>query len=214
MNLREGTRRLALLLGVVGAIFGGFVSYFQLQSTMRQRADHQQFEQLASSQIVQDARNCLKGVLSERGCDEEKTDRWDDYRVSPFFPDSKAISLPGGRIRDYPKSMSEEQMEKVLQKEFPPGSTDVRQEQPTRATWETFPPYAVNQGGIKIVHWDSNLGIASIETEGGKTLYPTPAPAWWTYLLIAFFPIVGFFIPWGAVRAIGWVGAGFAESSK
>jgi len=27
MNLKEGTRRLALLLGVVGAILGGFASY-------------------------------------------------------------------------------------------------------------------------------------------------------------------------------------------
>ena len=32
MNLKEGTRRLALLLGVVGAILGGFASYLVLQT--------------------------------------------------------------------------------------------------------------------------------------------------------------------------------------
>jgi hypothetical protein len=29
------------------------------------------------------------------------------------------------------------------------------------------------------------------------------------YLLIAFFPVIGFFILWGTIRAIGWVGAVF-----
>jgi len=40
MNLREGTRRLALLLGVVGTIFGGFASYMELQTVQNQRARH------------------------------------------------------------------------------------------------------------------------------------------------------------------------------
>lgn len=49
MNLREGTRRLALLLGVVGVLLGGFASYVELQSTIGQRAAHNRFEQLANS---------------------------------------------------------------------------------------------------------------------------------------------------------------------
>ncbi len=56
--------------------------------------------------------------------------------------------------------------------------------------------------------------VSSIETEDGQTLYPTPSPALWTYFLIALFPILGFFIPWGAIRAVGWVGAGFVQPSK
>jgi hypothetical protein len=38
MNLREGTRRLALLFGAVGAILGGFTSYMKLQTTLAQGA--------------------------------------------------------------------------------------------------------------------------------------------------------------------------------
>ena len=91
MNFREGTRRLAVLLGAVGAILGGFASYVELQSVIVQRASYNKFEQLAQSQAVRDARNCLKGVLSERGCNELKTGPWDNYRVSPFFPNSQAI---------------------------------------------------------------------------------------------------------------------------
>lgn len=35
-----------------------------------------------------------------------------------------------------------------------------------------------------------------------------------SYLLIAILPVLGFFLPWGAVRAFGWVIAGFVAGSK
>ena len=69
MNLREGTRRLALLLGVVGAIFGGFVSYFQLQSVTDQRARHNRFEQLANSDVVKQERKC-RSLGYPSGCSQ------------------------------------------------------------------------------------------------------------------------------------------------
>jgi hypothetical protein len=76
-----------------------------------------------------------------------------------------------------------------------------------------YTPSELNSGGIKTVHFE-NREIASIEPQGGQTLYPTPAPATWLYLLIALFPVLGFLIPWGAIRTIGWVGAGFVQSAK
>lgn len=145
MNLREGTRRLALLLGVAGAIAGGFASYVELQPVMRQRADHQRFEQLANSDVVQHERK-----------------------------DWFLVNLPPGYV---------------------PATSEVK------------------ASGIKTINWTKNLGIESIETEDGQTLYPTPAPSAWMYLLIAIFPIAGFFIPWGTIRAIGWVGVGFSQPS-
>jgi hypothetical protein len=72
----------------------------------------------------------------------------------------------------------------------------------------------VDGGGIKTIHWTKDLRAKSIWTQDRTWLYPTAAPAAREYLLVALFPILGFFIPWGAVRAIGWVGAGFAASSK
>lgn len=53
MNLREGTRRVALLLGVVGAIYGGFRSYPDLHFISEVRADNIKFEQLTASPVVQ-----------------------------------------------------------------------------------------------------------------------------------------------------------------
>jgi len=75
-------------------------------------------------------------------------------------------------------------------------------------------PSQVNKGGIMTINWGENYAVASIETADGETLSPTPAPAGWQYLLGALFPFLGFLIPWGAVRSIGWVLAGFVQPSK
>ena len=56
MNLKEGTRRLALILGAVGALLGGFASYMELQTVLSQRALHNKFERFANSDVVTQAR--------------------------------------------------------------------------------------------------------------------------------------------------------------
>jgi hypothetical protein len=134
MNLREGTRRLALLLGAVGAILGGYVSYLELQTVLNQRASHNKFEQLAVSEVVKQA---------------SKIDNNGKYSV------------------------------------YPPN------------------PYEVNKGGVKAIDWtdypgsDAFENVESIVTEDGQTLYPISAPSRWLYLLVAIFPIIGFFHPLG-----------------
>jgi hypothetical protein len=72
----------------------------------------------------------------------------------------------------------------------------------------------VNKEGIAVIHWTKSLAVASIETQDGQSLYPTPATGAWSYVAIALLPLLGFFIPWGAVRAIGWVAAGFVAGTK
>lgn len=150
MNLREGTRRLALLLGMAGAIFGGFLSYSELQSLMRQRSEHQQFEKLANT-------------------DEVKQER-------------KARQL-GWIVTD----------------------TDGRPVDPNASV--------INANGIGTIHWTADFAIEYIETQDGQMLFPAQLPGAWSYILIAVFPLLGFFIPWGVVRGLGWVVAGFVQPS-
>lgn len=69
----------------------------------------------------------------------------------------------------------------------------------------------VHEQGIMTIHWKKDLGVESIETEDGQTLYPTPAPVIQSYALIVLFPILGFLLPWGAIRGVEWVRAGFTE---
>jgi hypothetical protein len=208
VNLREGTRRLALLLGVAGAILGGFASYLELQPVMRQRADHQRFEQLANSSVAQQARKfCFDSSSPSEhgplmaapqvqgvppGLTEEPLPQYYD-------PDTgKPVAAPQGNLPPVPKGA----------KIIPPYCFIPIDDENAL----DYTPSELNSGAIKTVHFE-NREIASIETQNGQTLHPTSAPAAWMYSLIVFFPVFGFFIPWGAIRAIGWVVAGFVKPS-
>jgi hypothetical protein len=187
MNLREGTRRLALLLGVVGAIFGGFASYAELQSVLSQRERHVKFELLANSDHAQKERKCrLLGYAS--GCFQ--------------------IKLPPGA------TLVEQDQKKQAPAKFDPNAPYTAAPDDPYAATAIPIPSVVMKGGIKTINWSHDYGIDSIETEDGQTLYPTLAPSARLYLLVALFPVLGFFIPWGAIRAIGWVTAGFVASPK
>jgi hypothetical protein len=153
MNLREGTRRLALLLGVLGALGGSFVGYMEWQDIQSQRTRHERFEQLATS----DAVNHLS-----KDHQQKKGDPW------------------------------EANVKSVM-----PGCCGIKE-----VVWDTDNV------------WNDASGIYSIETEDGQTLRPTPTPPAWEYLFAILLPVLGFIIPWGAVRAIGWVVAGFVPSTK
>ena len=150
LNLKEGTRRTALLLGVVGALLGGFVSCMDLQSVWEQRVDHNRFERLANSDVVQQER---KKIADWKTIDPKTGERiqWGDH---------------------------------------------------------------VDKGDIKTIQWSTDNEVESIFTEDGQVLFPTAAPIAWEYLWIPLFTLLGFFVPWGAVRAIGWVMAGFVKSSS
>lgn len=149
MNLKEGTRRTALLLGGVGAILGGFVSCMDLQSVWDQRTNHNRFERLANSDVVQHERKTIANWTTIEPTTGERIE-WADQ---------------------------------------------------------------VDKGDIKTIQWSANNDIESITIEDGQMFFPTPAPSVWEYLWIPLFTLLGFFIPWGAIRAIGWVVVGFLKST-
>ncbi len=184
MNLREGTRRLALLLGVVGAIAGGFASYSELLTVLEQWARHNRFEQLAASPFVQHAQeSCYaSSPKPEHG-------PWDKYQAPQQIPPP----VPKGArfISEAPYC-------------FVPFDDP-------NAIYYT--PSESNSDGIRTVHFEDSE-IAAIKTSDGDIFYPTAATSAWLLLLIVLYPILGFLIPWGAVRAIGWVLAGFFQPLK
>lgn len=99
-----------------------------------------------------------------------------------------------------------------------PGASTTASTQPQLDWSKAQPlPSEVDKGGIKTINWTGDLGdlgVGSIDTEDGRTLYPEPAPSFWSYLLPLFFPVLGFFIPWGLVSAVVWVGAGFVDNQQ
>lgn len=163
MNLTEGTRRLSLLLGAVGATLCCLLSFGELQSDMRQKAEHQRFEQLVNSPLVRQERRTMQelapGIIPQTGED------WFEQNAPTYAPrDAK--------------------------------------------------PSTFASGEIKTINWTWNFEISSLELADGQTLYPTPARGAWSYGLIVILPLLGFFIPWGIVRAVGWAVAGFVQPVK
>jgi len=185
MNLKEGTWRLALLLGVVGAIFGGLLSFFQCQSIMRQREDHQRFQQLASSAIVGKARKACFGPGNQND--------WIDVPIGTNAPQRPVLDPASGE---------------------PVATNEAFCFWPTNESNAVDYILAEsNSSSLKTVHF-KNRELASIETTEKHTYYPTPAPSAWMYAEIALLPLLGFCLPWSIVRAIGWVVAGFVASPK
>ena len=179
MNLREGTGRLALLLGAVGTILGDFASGTEVQSVISQRTAHKMFEQLGNSDVVKQERKSLQSGPQIDPATGERANSIKEYSPQELWKLNSDHSNPPDTL-------------------------------PALSGWDSM----VQKGGIDTIVWGKGYVVACIEEENGQTLYPTPAPTWRTYFLNAIFPILGFFIPCGAIRAIGWVGAGFFQTPK
>lgn len=180
MNLREGMRRLALLLGVAGAILGGFASYIELRKTIRTKAEHNQFA-LVSSRI------------EELGKETQK-----EYPVNnDLNPASLGLRVLGKNPQFWP---------------WLSGNVSQRPELPK--PWEVYSARQAQPDPWESAAKQDDWRVWGIKSPDGQTLYPTPAPSVWSYFLIPILPALGFVVPWGAVRAIGWVGAGLVQPSK
>jgi hypothetical protein len=203
VNFKEGTRRLALFLGVVGAILGCFASYLELQSFLNQRTRYNRFEQLAASDVVQQERKC-RLLDHPGGCVQMK--------------------LPPGYALDKPKQGKYTDAD-IAEPSQTDDFADIAKPLPTgvppkfsAAEMEDSVPLSskVNAEGIKTINWSKGMsyGVESIDTEDGQTLYPTPAPNRWLYLFAAILPALGFALPWGLIRAVRWVGAGYFATTQ
>jgi hypothetical protein len=208
MNVKEGMRRLALLLGVLGATLGCFASYVVLRDAMSARARYKAFELLATSDVVQQERRSVQE--KHESFFRPWVGPWDQYRRPPKDIVATWKSFSPERRDELLAKMTPEQKHKLR--------TVIEQQTDEPPGWEVVPetpsPSEVNKGGIGTIRWTKDLGVESIQTADGATLYPTPAPTRWTYFLAAIFPVLGFVVPWGSVRVLEWVGVGFFEKPK
>jgi hypothetical protein len=60
MTFKRGMRRVALFVGVVGAVAGGVLSYIVIDGLISEQHRYDKFEQLSRIRIVQDMRNLLR----------------------------------------------------------------------------------------------------------------------------------------------------------
>jgi hypothetical protein len=226
VNLREGMRRLALLLGVVGAILGGFASYLELQSILNQKERHNKFEQFAKSDVVRQ---------------EQKS-----WPLTLLYTTDKALEafrkLPKNQQLDVIDHLTRKEKDELLAKlnckplqQEESIAAETRKDlvtDPKYPGWEVVPGpekdvsnacsaeasdppnSTINRNGINTIHWTKTLEVDFLDMADGQVLYAESAPNRWLYLLVVILPLLGFGLPWGLIRAVGWVGTGFFTSTK
>jgi hypothetical protein len=60
---------------------------------------------------------------------------------------------------------------------------------------------------------DQPFEIDSFEKASGEHIRKTDFPPFSDYLFVAVIPMLGFLVPWGLMKALAWVGAGFLKST-
>lgn len=189
MNLREGMRRLGLVLGALGFCAGCFGSYLYVEPLLRQRAE-------AKQKVIK--------------WDEHGTPIMSRYIVQA--PDGKTVSLEG------PAGASQQQVIAQVQKlyagqrksdlsKLSDAQLDALKKQLER---EEIP--ASKYGGIPVeAAKEAKEGLSPWLHYDDSALQA--APSIWRYLPALAFPFLGFLMPWGALKALTWIGTGFVSSS-
>jgi hypothetical protein len=188
MNFSEGMRRLGILLGALGGLVGGVVGYIGAQPLWAARANHKRFASL----MALPAMRKVTMEVKHSGTISAGVPSFEDFMKE--YSDTGRIFT--GRLKDL------EGVE-VFESTYADGSRDI---------FKASPLLKGNPDGIEKVHIDATGVISSIGLSTGETIYQTDLPSFFrAYLAPALFPLAGFLLPWGALKAVAWVGAGFFQ---
>jgi hypothetical protein len=194
VNVREGSRRLALVAGFVGLGLGIIPASDKSNDVRKDIGDRQEFESL--SKYNPDSVFDLASEIRSAFPDSYK-DLSDSELVQRFSNKVRELS---GRGESYDASL----YTKVR------GPDDKLYLFPLRTTKEIAKAYFRR---TPTIYYTKEGVISYIRTAEGRTLYNEAAPSkWMLYLPFGYFPLLGFFIPWGAVRTVAWVVLGFQKS--
>jgi hypothetical protein len=149
VNIKEGMRRLGIVLGLVGGAIGAMSVYGGALHLWNAHVFHRRFESLMSSDTLLKVAKDIKAF---------NTQAWKE-------------GLNSGAVNSV----------------------------------------EVNQDGIRDVTVDKTALISSIVLSSGESIPRVDAPTLSEVLAVLLYPIVGFLIPWGVVRVIVWLGAGFVS---
>jgi hypothetical protein len=174
MNLKEGTRRLALLLGVVGAGLGAFAAYLELQTALAQRTRHDKFEQLAMVDVVQRQRKFLQKSPEVISGPYPMTAKQFGQKFKAAFPEygdigdealAKKVLAKYPQYRDtvVPWELSWEQAHPPTE-DSPSGNSDpwkkAENDVGGMEAWQAGEPFKVERNEIKNVWWTSGFAVS------------------------------------------------------
>jgi len=149
LNIREGMRRVGVLLGCIGLCFGIVGCVLVFQDTWQTRTRHAEFERLAHSDVVMREQRYL----------------WSLHLSPDAVPASTDVGrLPAGVvITPFPVKASDS--------EFTVDSVQI----PGNAVIGSSPPNTTSSpsesNSPKVIHWTNDLAVSSIERMDGETFY-------------------------------------------
>jgi len=151
-------RRLSIVIGVLGAIVGGFQAYKLLRNVPSERYQHKIYEELTTEQIVKREQALL---LAAR---KDGIVFWHPLTSYVGDPHAKKLDVVGQD--DSAQEVAYETLEKRYVEMISP---ELRQ------------PTASNE--IRVIFWKPDLTVDFFDMQGGGYVSSEPSPSAWLYLL-------------------------------
>jgi hypothetical protein len=211
MNLKEGMRRTSIVLGMLGACAGCVLAYADASPLWQTWREYKRFQALLATPTARRASGADWIKKHSPGAD-----KWCD--VDPSVPKPP----PGYKIVDPCYETNAGDKGKLHWIEVKPWERDWSKEQvPVRGQivevvfrLESFEPDA-NRDGIDAIHYASDGTVTSLQLATGEKIERPQSPSFLrAFFVPLLFPLVGFVLPWGAVKIIAWVATGFTAAKR
>ena len=193
-------RRLGILLGACGAIFGGCLAYSDARASWDNYAAHRKFQSLMASPTMQKVAKAARAYLKP-----------DQFGGIPVVESQVRMNADGtigaGSIPDFDQFKAAYNTKTITQsrsKFVPPPPIPDDQRGDLRGLL-----VSVDLDGIKEVTVDKDGLVSSIQPSTGGSVQRVDSPPLQAYLIPVIYPVFGFLIPWGCIRVLTWVVSGF-----
>ena len=189
MNLREGMRRVGMVLGLIGFCVGSFVAYDYVNKLLGQAAaarEYQAQSELKAKYEVKRPDGKIITVEGPRGASEEEViaqaQKLFNVFGDPIIENEPKPQVPKGYRLD-------DNREPISSAWRPVDEWDQYRTKPQPGAKTPKPPVYLDDEG-------NPVGAAK-------------APSFWQYLQALAFPLFGFLMPWGTLKTLTWIGIGF-----
>jgi hypothetical protein len=186
MNVREGMRRLGIVLGVLGSAVGILSGFESAQNLWNAHITHQRFESLMASPTMLSIAKDIKWF------DTEDSKKADQLTADPDF-----------------LKLSDDEQKYILGRVKRQGAASPTTGGTAPSDERHVMDVLVNLDGVKEVIVDKSGQISSVILQTGESIPRTEQPTLMAFMSLILYPVGGFLAPWGTIRVLAWLASGF-----
>lgn len=230
VNFKEGMRRVGIVLGVIGACVCTPVTYVRLKDNHQQRSAYEQFQAALALPSVKKAMLKTRLTYASAPSGQSVWDVLGDPKFGglPLPERRKVMSALFQDFRSLPAAEQDELITGDILDRIVGEKRVLEDVQPENVQ----PVVRIDDGGVRSIKLNREgtaVSVFSITLTDGEILTgsaidpyakyggkmvnapPPPRSEDWAFLLL---PVIGFIVPWGAVKILAWVAAGFNAGSR